>query len=103
MGTAAENRRMLESCKVVGNGNNRVEWLVRGRNKYKNEKFGHIEGEIDYQDKNSFEALREEEWKEEEENKEDKKDEVTKESTKEWVNKKFWQRRGRERATKGAT
>ncbi|KAK6803483.1 hypothetical protein RDI58_001267 [Solanum bulbocastanum] len=34
--------------------------MVRRRNKYKRDKFGRIEGKIEYQEKNAFEALREE-------------------------------------------
>uniref|UniRef100_M1DIB4 DUF4283 domain-containing protein n=1 Tax=Solanum tuberosum TaxID=4113 RepID=M1DIB4_SOLTU len=86
MGTAADQRRTLTSGKVVGNRQNRQEWMVRRRNKYKRDKYGHIEGEIDYQDKNNFEALRDTEVIDIENNNEDTRE---KDSTKEWVNKTF--------------
>ncbi|KAK4737554.1 hypothetical protein R3W88_001251 [Solanum pinnatisectum] len=57
---AADQRRTLTSGKVVGNRKNRQEWMVRRRNKYKRDKFGRIEGEIEYRDENTFEMLREE-------------------------------------------
>ncbi|KAG5568645.1 hypothetical protein H5410_064340 [Solanum commersonii] len=86
MGTAADQRRTLTSGKVVGNKQNRQEWMVRRRNKYKRDRYGHIEGEIDYQDKNNFEALRETEVVDIEDNNEDTRE---RDSTKEWVNKTF--------------
>lgn len=36
---------------------NRHEWMVRRTNKYKRDKYGHIEGENDMKDDNSFAAL----------------------------------------------
>ncbi|KAK6803484.1 hypothetical protein RDI58_001268 [Solanum bulbocastanum] len=57
---AADQKRTLTSGKVVGNKKNRQEWMVRRRNKYKMDKFGCIEGEMEYRDENAFEALREE-------------------------------------------
>ncbi|KAK6778216.1 hypothetical protein RDI58_024934 [Solanum bulbocastanum] len=53
--------------------------MVRRRNKYKRDKYGHKEKKIDYQDKNNFEALREVEEVDTGENKED---EIKRESTK---------------------
>ncbi|KAG5590811.1 hypothetical protein H5410_041325 [Solanum commersonii] len=61
VGTEADQRRTLTSGKVVGNKQSRQEWIVSRRNKYKRDKAGRIEGEIEYHNKNSFEALREEE------------------------------------------
>ncbi|KAH0737423.1 hypothetical protein KY290_036128 [Solanum tuberosum] len=79
MGTSANQQKNLASRRVVGNKQSKHEWMVRERNKY-----GHIEGEIDYQDKNTFEALREEE---EHEQVDDKSINVVEGSTKEWVNR----------------
>ncbi|KAH0713320.1 hypothetical protein KY285_008788 [Solanum tuberosum] len=63
------------------------------RNKYKRDKYGHIKGENDVQDKNPFgtlERLEEEEQQEDEEEKKQEHEEgVTKISTKEWANKNF--------------
>ncbi|KAG5601145.1 hypothetical protein H5410_032515 [Solanum commersonii] len=58
MGTTTDQRKVLASGKVVGNKQNSQEWMVR-RNKYKKDRYRHIEGEIIYHDENSFEALRE--------------------------------------------
>ncbi|KAG5599881.1 hypothetical protein H5410_031251 [Solanum commersonii] len=49
---------MLASGKILGNKQNRQEWMVRGRNKYKRDK-NDIEGVMHYLDENSFEAPRE--------------------------------------------
>ncbi|KAH0670747.1 hypothetical protein KY285_025018 [Solanum tuberosum] len=59
VGTEADQRRTLTSGKVVGNKQSKQEWIVSRRNKYKRDKVGRIEGEIEYHNKNSFEALRE--------------------------------------------
>lgn len=67
--------------------------MVRRRNKYKRDKYGHIERTINYQDKNNFEALREVEEVDTGENKEDK---IERESTKDWVNKIFTNKEQRE-------
>ncbi|KAH0691238.1 hypothetical protein KY290_019517 [Solanum tuberosum] len=84
IGTLAARRKTLTSSKVIGNKQNRQEWMVRRRNKYKRDKYGHIERKIDYQDKNNFEALRE--LVEEVDTGEIK---IERESTKDWVNKIF--------------
>ncbi|KAH0742978.1 hypothetical protein KY290_030971 [Solanum tuberosum] len=60
--------------------------MIRRRNKYKRDKYGHIEGEIDYQDDNAFEALRKAKEIDKGESNESKREG---ESTKEWVNKTF--------------
>ena len=48
LGTVAEQRRVLASGKIVGNKQNRQEWMIRRTNKYKRDKYGHIEGEVEY-------------------------------------------------------
>lgn len=40
---------------------NMQEWLVRSKNKYKRDKYEYIIGEVDIQDENPYNALREEE------------------------------------------
>ncbi|KAH0675433.1 hypothetical protein KY290_024486 [Solanum tuberosum] len=84
IGTAADQRKMLTSGKVVGNKQNRQEWMVKRRNKYKRDKYGRIEGKVNYQDENTFEALREDQdiMENMTDNKEGK-------STKEWVENTF--------------
>ncbi|XP_055801899.1 uncharacterized protein LOC129871059 [Solanum dulcamara] len=89
IGTETNSRKILTSGKVVGNKHNKQEWMVRRRNKYKKDKYGHIEGEIDYQDKNSFDALRDKEEHEDQGKEEDRIEENKNGSTKEWVNKTF--------------
>ncbi|KAH0705471.1 hypothetical protein KY290_010164 [Solanum tuberosum] len=86
MGTSANQQKFLASGRVVGIKQSKQEWMVRERNEYKRNKYGYIEGEIDYQDKNTFEALREEE---EREQVDDKSINVVEGSTKEWVNRNF--------------
>ncbi|KAH0678619.1 hypothetical protein KY284_019704 [Solanum tuberosum] len=86
-GTAAEHRRILTSGKVIGNNSNKQEWMVSRKNRYVRDKNGYIEGEVDYHDENTFDALREEV----EIDPESKVDKITEESTKEWVNKTFKQ------------
>ncbi|KAH0650099.1 hypothetical protein KY284_030011 [Solanum tuberosum] len=60
--------------------------MIRRRNKYKRNKYGHIGGEIDYQDDNTFEALRKAKEIDKGESNESKREG---ESTKDWVNKTF--------------
>ncbi|KAG5605353.1 hypothetical protein H5410_026845 [Solanum commersonii] len=59
-GTVTNQKRILASGKVAGTKHNRQEWTIRQRNKYKRDKFGRIEGDIEYHNENSFETLREE-------------------------------------------
>ncbi|KAH0645307.1 hypothetical protein KY284_033191 [Solanum tuberosum] len=86
IGTASDQRKTLTSGKVVRNKQNRQEWMVRRRNKYKRDKYGCIEGKVDYQDENIFEALREDQDKDTMENMTDNKEGK---STKEWVENTF--------------
>ncbi|KAG5608464.1 hypothetical protein H5410_019745 [Solanum commersonii] len=86
IGTATDQRKTLTSGKVVGNKQNRQEWMVRRRNKYKRDKYGYIEAEVDYQDENTFEALREDQDKDTMEKMTDNKEGK---STKEWVENTF--------------
>ncbi|WMV43302.1 hypothetical protein MTR67_036687 [Solanum verrucosum] len=79
-----EQSRTLTSGKIVGYKQNKQEWMVRRINKYKRDKYGHVEGENDMRDVNPFAALQEEE--EQETTKEIKDKEG---STKDWVNKSF--------------
>uniref|UniRef100_A0A0V0IDF8 Putative ovule protein n=1 Tax=Solanum chacoense TaxID=4108 RepID=A0A0V0IDF8_SOLCH len=89
LGTAAEQRRILASGRVVGNKQNKQEWMVSRRNKYKRDRTGRIEGEIDYHDGNTFDALREKD----ETDPADNLDKIIEEGTKEWVNKTFTESR----------
>lgn len=89
MGTTTDARKVLTSGKIMGNKQNRQEWMVRGRNKYKKDRYEHIEGEINYQDENSFELLREEDHQENQSKEGEKAKKNKKETTKEWVNKIF--------------
>lgn len=43
-GIEGEQRRVLTSGKVVGFKQNKQEWMVRTTNKYKRDKYRHIEG-----------------------------------------------------------
>ncbi|KAG5582452.1 hypothetical protein H5410_053079 [Solanum commersonii] len=79
-----EQSRTLTSGKIVGYKQNKQEWMVRRINKYKRDKYGHVEGETDMRDVNPFAALQREE--EQETTKEIKDKEG---STKDWVNKSF--------------
>lgn len=64
---------------------------MRRRIKYKRDKYGHIKGENDVQDKNPFGTLKrlegEEQQEDEEENKQEQEESLTKISTKGLVNK----------------
>ncbi|KAK6784051.1 hypothetical protein RDI58_017505 [Solanum bulbocastanum] len=60
--------------------------MIRSSIKYNRDKYRHIEGEIDYQYDNAFEALREAEEIDKGESNESTREG---ESTKDWVNKTF--------------
>lgn len=63
---------------------NMQEWLVRSKNKYKRDKYEYIIGEVDIQDENPYNALREEERAKGTLEKQERPM-----STKEWVNNSF--------------
>lgn len=58
IGTAANQRKVLSSGRIVGHNQYKQEWISRRRNKYKKDKYGHIPGEIDYKDENPFDVLK---------------------------------------------
>ncbi|KAK4732195.1 hypothetical protein R3W88_025183 [Solanum pinnatisectum] len=75
----------LEFGKVIENKSNKQKWMISRKNRYIRDKIGCIEGDVNYHDENTFDALREEV----ETGPESKVDKIAEESTKEWVNKTF--------------
>ncbi|KAG5618380.1 hypothetical protein H5410_018204 [Solanum commersonii] len=55
--TNGEPYRVLTSGKVIGKRQHKQEWMVRKRNKYKGDKYGHIKGVNEVHIENSFDTL----------------------------------------------
>lgn len=91
----ATQRKVQTSGKIVGNNQNKLEWMKMRKNKYRKDRYGHIKGDIDSRDENSIDALREDgeinEGKKEQE-KQKGNAQNPKESTKYWVTKRFYRK-----------
>ncbi|KAH0707961.1 hypothetical protein KY290_009561 [Solanum tuberosum] len=96
-GRMGGKNRVLTSGKIVGYKQDKQEWMIRRINKYKRDKYGHIEGKNDVQDENPFVVLQDEE-KQQTESKIIKEKE---EATKDWVNRTFNEKENIARSKEG--